>query len=172
MDTFEDEQRNCGKVRTMTIGEAIVATEQREAAMREKELSKGIHTTGSGTLGTVGKDGEDLNNYVSGAKSSGSLSRYDLIPREALESLARRFTLGSVKYGDFNYVKGLRDKEYIVDRINHIFKHLQALVAPRTEGEQEDDNIGAILWGAAFLAEVQAVAPGLLRQIRRERTDK
>lgn len=110
--------------------------------------------------------------FASGAKSSSNAKRFDLIPRVALEKLADRFELGLLKYDAFNYRKGLHDKEFIIDRLNHLQMHMQALLAPQTNEEIEDDNIGAILWAASFIAEVesQQSSKDILNLIRGERS--
>lgn len=109
--------------------------------------------------------------FASGASSSGKLPRFDLIPRIALQKLAERFTLGSIKYGDFNYKKGFNDKKFILDRINHLRNHCDALISPKNAEEWDDDNIAAILWGGAFLAELSLYTAGreILQKIRAER---
>jgi hypothetical protein len=105
---------------------------------------------------------QDYKQHVSGAKSSHESLRYDLIPRAGLKILAERFTQGFKKYGKNNYQKGLADKQFIEDRLNHIFEHFSKLVQPRKEDEEYDNthracieaNLGAIMWGCCFLAEV------------------
>lgn len=109
--------------------------------------------------------------FASGAMSSGKALRFDLVPRRFLERVAKRFGLGAEKYGERMYRKGLRDRAFIVDRLNHLQGHVQALLAPLNSLELVDDNVGAIGWAAAFLAEVEADAEGckILEDIRKER---
>lgn len=109
--------------------------------------------------------------FPSGATSSGDVPRFDLVPRSFVERVARRFGLGAGKYGDFQYRKGLRDREYILDRLNHLQMHVQRYVAPQTVDEAMDDNLAAIGWAAAFLCEVEADPVGavILMEIRTER---
>ena len=110
--------------------------------------------------------------FASGAQSSGSACRFDLIPRSFLERVANRFGLGAAKYGERRYRKGLRDRAFILDRLNHLQEHVQALLAPQSADELLDDNLGAIGWAAAFLSEVEAdpVGARILEEIRRERS--
>jgi len=113
---------------------------------------------------------DDIVIFTSNAKSSGKVPRFDLIPRVALEKLARRFELGARKYGEFNYKQAfLDDKDFIIDRLNHLQQHVQALLSPSRANEWDDDNIGAILWAAAMLAELEATNINLLNLIREER---
>lgn len=109
--------------------------------------------------------------FRSGAQSSGNALRYDLIPRSFLRRVALRFGMGAEKYPPFNYRSGLADKEYILDRINHLQEHFQGYIAPENEDDLTDDNLGAIAWGCAFLCEVEAHPEGkkIVDEIRRER---
>lgn len=114
---------------------------------------------------------ETLQRFASGAESSGCVVRFDLVPRRFLERVAARFGLGAGKYGERKYRNGLRDRAFIVDRLNHLQHHVQALLAPQSEEEFLDDNLGAIGWAAAFLCEVEADPEGakILEGIRMER---
>lgn len=112
-----------------------------------------------------------MKTFSSGAQSSGDVARFDLVPRNFVERLARRFGRGAAKYGDLNYRNGLRDREYILDRMNHLQQHVQQYLAPQNVDEALDDNLAAIGWAAAFLCEVEADRKGaaILFQIRAER---
>ncbi len=114
---------------------------------------------------------ERTKTYASGAQSSADVARFDLVPRAFLERVARRFGVGAQKYGDLQYRAGLRDREYILDRMNHLQQHVQAYLAPQTVEEAVDDNLAAIGWAAAFLCEVEADRDGakILYAIRAER---
>ncbi len=109
--------------------------------------------------------------FESGAQSSAYVERYDLVPRNFLRRVAARFARGAAKYGDLGYRKGLRDREYILDRMNHLQEHVQAYVAPQSVEEATDDNLGAIAWAAAFLCEVEGdrIGAQILMKIRAER---
>lgn len=109
--------------------------------------------------------------FTSGAQSSGDVARFDLVPRTFLERVARRFGVGAEKYGDMRYRKGLRDREFILERLNHLQQHVQAYLAPQAVTEAVDDNLAAIGWAAAFLCEVEAdrVGAQILMRIRAER---
>lgn len=109
--------------------------------------------------------------FASGAQSSGKALRFDLIPRVFLERVAERFGIGAEKYGERMYRNGLRDREFILDRMNHLQGHIQALLSPQNAMERIDDNLGAIGWAAALLSEVEADAEGskILEAIRKER---
>lgn len=102
----------------------------------------------------------------SAALSSYVSTRYDLIPRLFLERVAARFELGTKKYPPFNYSHGLSDKAYIIDRLNHLQEHVQALLWPKNEEELLDDNEAAIGWATAFLTLCDKK---MLKAIREER---
>jgi hypothetical protein len=104
---------------------------------------------------------DNLHKSESGATSSHVTPRYDLVPREFLQILAQRYTGGADKHGPYNYRKGLRDRAFIVNRIGHIHEHLGKLFQSEPNAEDSfTDNIGAIGWGVAFLAEVWADPDG------------
>lgn len=164
----------CGKsfasTRAMNIHRAQAKTHKEKSVFDtqlEFSLAKDVPMFG---LGSAREKPEGVTVFKSGATSSNQLPRFDLIPRVALEILAKRYTIGAVKHGDFNYRKGFHDKAFIIDRINHLVEHLGALLCPKDSDEWDDDNIGAILWAAAFLAEVRQADPLLLKEIRMERS--
>ena len=91
---------------------------------------------------------------IAGARASECLD-YTGLPLASLDALARRFMLGATKHGRDNYRKALGDPEYIRARLSHVIRHAFTLAA-KLDGRQEwddDDDIGAIMWGAMFLAE-------------------
>jgi hypothetical protein len=94
--------------------------------------------------------------FKSGATSSEQHPPYDLIPMNFLRRTAVRFGLGAVKHGRFNYVKGLQDKEFIQDRLNHAFVHLKNAMDQIERGEiYTDDDLGAIAVNVAMAMEYQ-----------------
>lgn len=108
----------------------------------------------------------------SGALSSGKLPRYDLIPWHVFaDRLAQRYSGppgGAAKYGEYNWQKGITDREYVLDRANHALKHLHRAVERIRSGSQvdartiplnylldDDDDLAAALWGIIFLMAAQ-----------------
>lgn len=105
--------------------------------------------------------------FLSGAKSSGRLPRFDLIPWDVFaERLARRYELGLQKYSEDNYRKGINDRAFVLDRCNHMLAHAhKAVESFRTMGtalerESDDDDLAAVIWGAIFLMLVQEQGGG------------
>lgn len=92
--------------------------------------------------------------FKSGASSSEVKPRYDLIPPCALKRLAERFGYGARKHGDHNYRKGFSDPEFVRDRINHLIEHAFKYAG----GDRTEDHLGAVLCGAAMLAELERMA--------------
>ena len=75
--------------------------------------------------------------------------RYDLIPLEALEALAKRFTLG-LKYGENNWKTG--GPEFFKDAKNHLIHHLWCYLEKRLEDEpSEIDHLESVLWNASVV---------------------
>jgi len=99
---------------------------------------------------------QELQEFKSGATSSEQLPPYDLIPLSLLRRTAIRFGIGAVKHGRFNYRKGLEDKEFIMDRLNHAFLHLKkAMDAIESGTPTEDDNLGAVAVNVAMAMEYE-----------------
>lgn len=94
--------------------------------------------------------------FKSGATSSEQVPGYDMLSELFLTRVAKRFDLGKEKYGKFNYRKGLKDKEFIIDRLNHAFLHLKKAV-DRIENDlpYEDDDLSAVAVNIAMAMEYQ-----------------
>lgn len=91
--------------------------------------------------------------FKSGAKSTSIKPRYDLIPIEALTYMAERFAKGLEYHGENNYKKGLNDKSFKTDRINHAIAHLQNYANNRPfEDDSVKDHLKAALCNLAILA--------------------
>lgn len=122
-----------------------------------------------------------MEKFNTGAVRSSRMPRYDLIPRVALERLAKRFTGelvydteglgiskptgGALKYGECNWEKGLPTS----DVINHIFDHLTRWVNTFRENlkhyngdmllvrrsmlelTKNDDELAGAMWGLVVL---------------------
>jgi hypothetical protein len=125
---------------------------------------------GSNGLQYGNEGSPDMHQFASGAKSSEHKLRYDLIPWHIFaDRLAKRYTDGAVKYGEFNWQKGLRERAYVLDRANHTLAHLHRaveLIRERSLGAEsgdmmapvafdDDDDLAAAMWGIIFLMAAQ-----------------
>jgi hypothetical protein len=100
------------------------------------------------------EENDDIVVHACGASSS-VVPRFNLIPLSSLLRLTKRYELGSVKHGDFNWKKGLRNRDYTIDRANHVIHHALKLIA-KIQGfipDDGDDDAAAIAWGGMFLCE-------------------
>lgn len=93
----------------------------------------------------VTKDSGLKQEFDTGARrdDQGDKTRYDLIPTICLKRLADLYARGAVKYGEFNYQKGMPFKRVYAS----LFRHLMAW----REGEDTEDHLSAIAWNAFAL---------------------
>jgi len=94
--------------------------------------------------------------YATGARRSASegRGRFDLVPYEAMLSLARRYEMGAKVFGDRNWEQGqplsrlLSSMRRHAHQLNYCFK---------------EDHAGAVLWNAAaFVTMVARMEAGIL----------
>ncbi len=94
-----------------------------------------------------------------GGASSSKIPRFDLIPRQALVRLAKRYELGIEKHGENAWNIGnenqapLDDKEWIIARLAHVIDHATKAI-DKIRGHapiDEDDDAAAIMWGGSVL---------------------
>lgn len=64
--------------------------------------------------------------------------RFDLLPFEGIEVLARHFQAGSKKYGDRNWEKGQPMSRLLDSALRHTFKWLG--------GQRDEDHLAAACW--------------------------
>lgn len=80
--------------------------------------------------------------------------RFDLIPYEAMLSLARRLEMGSAIYGDRNWERGMPLSRYLSSLRRH---------AMQINYDLSEDHLGAVLFNAAaFIATAERVKAGIL----------
>lgn len=104
----------------------------------------------------------DIYQFSSGAKSSGQKPRYNLIPARSLERIATRFGEGASKYGENNWRSGLKDRDFLLDRLNHAQEHLLRLTELISGNVYtwQDDDAAAIILNIMFIMEAQEVRRG------------
>ncbi len=93
--------------------------------------------------------------YDTGATRSGDAKgvRYDLVPPEGVEAVARAMHVGAEHHGDNNWKKGLKNSVYINHALRHINLYMQ-------EGNIHEDHIGhacanlmMLIWNQKYLPE-------------------
>ena len=92
--------------------------------------------------------------FEDGSTRSVLEERYDLIPKEAVDALARRLALGARNHGENNWRVGGR--EFRKATLNHLMKHLLKYME---NGNTDDANTDAIICNAAFLCYFEANDP-------------
>ena len=77
--------------------------------------------------------------YETGASRSSDVNgvRYDLVPPEGIEAVAKAMYVGAINHGDNNWKKGLKHSVYI----NHALRHINLY----RKGCKEEDHLGHAL---------------------------
>lgn len=128
--------------------ELLELVEAATGELLRRKSKSGIMSSGLGVP-------DDRHTFQSGAMSSGQKPRYDLIPDWALVRIADRFKLGADKYGVDNWQKGLGDRDFIIDRLNHAIEHIYRVIrlmrGPHVVvWEVTDDDLAAVVLNAIF----------------------
>lgn len=97
-----------------------------------------------------------------GAQSGRRALMFHLVSPYTIRRLAERKTVGAIKYGSCQWRRGINDVEYVTDRVNHLWTHLCDFME---NGNDRDDNLGAMLWGLDALIEVERLAPEVLKEV-------
>ena len=92
-----------------------------------------------------GKDGHRLSDAK---KNDGGKERYDLIPAEPLLELARVYTMGAVKYGDYNWMGGFRFGRVFAAMMRHAWKFWRG---ERYDQEDGQPHLASVAWCAFTL---------------------
>ena len=74
-------------------------------------------------------------------ESNDGRGRFDLLPYEAMEALAKWYEEGAKKYEDRNWEKGISVKDCINRMIRHSIK--------AGNGWTDEDHLAAVMWNAA-----------------------
>lgn len=93
--------------------------------------------------------------YETGAVRSADAetTRYDLITPIGLRRLAETCAEGSVKYGDYNWEKGMP----IADLLNHALRHLYAYLS----GDRSEDHLAHAAWNCLGACHSEELWPHL-----------
>lgn len=107
--------------------------------------------------GFVTLDSGKREEFPSGAKRDvrEGKGRYDLIPAVAMARIAKLYERGAVKYGAWNFSKGILLSRYIDSMIRHAFNYL--------EGDRKEDHLAAVAWNAiAMIHHEEMIKRGIL----------
>jgi hypothetical protein len=96
------------------------------------------------------------------AASSHQALFYHLIDPDTIRSVARRKTVGAIKFGSVQYRQGLTDPKFVADRLNHFIEHLLQFLE---SGDTFDDNSGAMLWFLDMVQTIKRECPEVLEQV-------
>jgi hypothetical protein len=105
----------------------------------------------------ITKDNGTRLEYSTGAmkEQPSGKGRYDLIPENPLERLAKLYERGALKYGDYNWARGIPLSRLFDSMIRHAFQ--------AKSGMTDEDHIIAVAWNAFAIAWTQAeIAAGRL----------
>lgn len=94
--------------------------------------------------------------FATGAKRDSQLGkgRFDLIPYEAMQSLARRLEMGAAHYGSRNWEQGMPLSRYLSSLRRH---------SMQLGYDYSEDHAGAVLFNAAaFVATACRIDAGIL----------
>lgn len=93
-----------------------------------------------------------------GRKFDGGKARYDLIPAEPLDELARLYGLGAGKYGERNWEQGLAFGRLFAAMMRHSWAWWRG---ERCDPEDGQHHLASVAWGALCLMQLEATHPGL-----------
>lgn len=92
-----------------------------------------------------------------GRKNDTGKLRYDLIPPHPLRELARVYTLGSAKYGDYNWLHGMAWSRVIAA----LYRHLEAWRDGRCFDPDDGQHpLASVIWCAMTLMEFERLGVG------------
>lgn len=108
-----------------------------------------------GTGGDEGSDGGDGTVMSDGWDKEKPAQKYDqgkvrmgLIPPEVLELLGDVYSQGAGKYGDFNWLKGLKYSRIYDAMLRHLCAWLKG---ERWDGDSGCHHLAAVMWGCGTL---------------------
>lgn len=98
---------------------------------------------------------EEIHTFTSGASSSNHKPPYECLTITLLRRSAMRMQKG-MHYGKHNWKKGIADKQFILDRLNHAIEHLiKAQSEIDNDTEMTDDDLAAVVVNCMFAMEYQ-----------------
>ena len=89
---------------------------------------------------------------IGGRKFDSNKLRFDLIPVEPLQELARVYTIGAKKYGDRNWENGLSWSRLFAAMMRHAWKFW---MGERNDPEDGQHHLSSVAWCAFALMEYE-----------------
>lgn len=109
-----------------------------------------------GQVRDMTKEGAETKEKLGGgATRTKSPYRFDLIPAVTNRRAALRYGQGAIKHGEGNWQGG--DWTFVVSCVNHLNTHCNTMILE--EGNEKDDNIGAMLWNVHAIGWYEANKP-------------
>ena len=95
------------------------------------------------------EDSGDRTNFDTGAVRDihDGKGRYDLLPWNAIDELAKHCENGAKKYGERNCEKGIPVHSLLDSAIRHLSCYLR--------GQNEENHLRAAMWNVAFTIEME-----------------
>lgn len=101
-------------------------------------------------------DVDPVHHFTSGASSSGNKPPYECLTSTLLRRAALRMQKG-MHYGKHNWKKGVKDKAFILDRLNHALEHLKkAQEEIDSDTLYDDDDLAAVVVNCMMAMEYQS----------------
>ena len=100
-------------------------------------------------MNTVREDSSRV--FTTGARrnSSDGKGRYDLLPVEAIDALAKRYEYGANLHGDNNWRYGIPDQSLYDSALRHLFQALGHFYD--ADRYTDEDHLAACLWNVCAL---------------------
>lgn len=101
-----------------------------------------------------------------GYRDNGGKIRWDLVPMDAMEELARVYSYGATKYGDRNWEKGLSWMDCYASLMRHLVDWHQGQDFDGTPGEADNKHSGMltmahVAWNAMAILAFQIRGEGV-----------
>ncbi len=90
-----------------------------------------------------------------GVKNDKGKVRVDLLPPEAMFQLAKVYTIGADKYGDYNYMNGIKWSRIFGALLRHAWKFW---AGERIDKEDGQHHLASVAWCALTLMEYERMA--------------
>lgn len=95
--------------------------------------------------------------HLAGIKHDSGKLRYDLIPLVPLDELARAYTVGAAKYGDRNYLGGMRWGRVFRALLSHAWAWWRGEIYDKDDGQH---HLASVAWCAFTLIEYETARIG------------